>query len=67
MTKECTTHRCVFADLASGFAEAAEARDDVTFMRLDSAFNKLLLDACTNPFAAQAMRGIQGLSRRRYG
>ncbi|MDC0115936.1 GntR family transcriptional regulator [Octadecabacter sp.] len=53
-----------FAHLATGFAEAAHSKDDVTFMRLDSGFNKMLLEACDNPFAANAMRAMQGLSRR---
>lgn len=53
-----------FARLATGFAEAARSKDDVVFMRLDREFNKLLLEACDNPFAANAMRAMQGLSRR---
>lgn len=53
-----------FSELASGFAATARSKDEVSFMRLDSRFNGLLLEACGNPFAASAMRSIQGLSRR---
>ena len=53
-----------FSRLAAGFADTSASEDDVTFMRLDKEFNTLMLDACGNPFAASAMRAIQGLSRR---
>lgn len=53
-----------FEALAKGFAQTAQSKDDVTFMRYDSEFNTLLLEACDNPFAANAMRAMQGLSRR---
>ena len=53
-----------FSELASGFAATARSKDEDSFMRLDSRFNGLLLEACGNPFAANAMRSIQGLSRR---
>ena len=53
-----------FHRLAAGFADTSRTKDDVTFMRLDREFNSLLLEACGNPFAANAMRAIQGLSRR---
>lgn len=53
-----------FSKLATGFAETVSSKDDVAFMRLDRGFNKLLLEACDNPFAANAMRAMQGLSRR---
>jgi DNA-binding GntR family transcriptional regulator len=53
-----------FKLLADGFSEAAHLRDELVFMRLDHEFNKLLLEACHNPFAANSLRAIQGLSRR---
>ena len=53
-----------FYRLAAGFADTSTTKDDVTFMRLDREFNSLILEACGNPFAANAMRAIQGLSRR---
>ena len=38
--------------------------DDIAFMRLDRAFNLLVLDASGNEFAAAAMSLMNGLSRR---
>ncbi|MCQ0986082.1 GntR family transcriptional regulator [Jiella marina] len=56
--------RLEFDELAEGFAACAEADDDVTFMRLDRRFNRLTLEAARNEYASNAMRQIQGLSRR---
>jgi len=53
-----------FATLADSFAETAKSGDDAEFMRLDNAFNHLLLEACQNAFAAHSLRMMQGLSRR---
>jgi len=54
----------VFAALADGFAQTAKNGDDIAFMRHDNAFNHLMLEACQNTFAANALRMMQGLSRR---
>jgi DNA-binding GntR family transcriptional regulator len=56
--------REVFARLAAGFAKAAAANDDVSFMRRDREFNELCATAARNEFAEGAMRLMHGLSRR---
>ena len=56
--------REAFRAIASGMEAAADSADDLVFMRLDRAFNLLLLDASGNEFAAGAMGLMNGLSRR---
>jgi len=56
--------RAEFVKLAEGFATSAAEDDDVMFMRLDRKFNQMILEAARNEYAANAMRQIQGLSRR---
>ncbi len=56
------SHR--FAEIAAGMERAAAADDDTGFMRLDRAFNLLLLAAARNEFAARAMTLMNGLARR---
>jgi len=53
-----------FGEIAAGMEEAGGANDDIGFMRLDRAFNLLMLDAARNEFAAGAMSLMHGLSRR---
>ncbi|HJT05838.1 MAG TPA: GntR family transcriptional regulator [Stellaceae bacterium] len=53
-----------FGEIAAGMEEAGGANDDIGFMRLDRAFNLLMLDAAHNEFAAGAMSLMHGLSRR---
>jgi DNA-binding GntR family transcriptional regulator len=53
-----------FDALADEMETAAEREDDVAFMRLDRAFNLLLLEAANNEFATAAMRVMNGLARR---
>lgn len=56
--------RASFEAIAEGMDEAAAKNDDITFMRLDRQFNRLLCDASRNEFITNAMGLIQGLSRR---
>lgn len=56
--------RVQFREIASGMDQAALLNDDIAFMRLDRAFNLLVLDASGNEFAASAMSQMNGLSRR---
>ncbi|MCC7273128.1 MAG: GntR family transcriptional regulator [Alphaproteobacteria bacterium] len=56
--------RARFRALAQGMAEAARGEDDIAFLRLDQAFNALILEAARNEFAAGAMALMHGLSRR---
>ena len=56
--------RTQFREIASGMDEAARRADDIAFMRLDRAFNLLVLDSAGNEFAASAMSLMNGLSRR---
>ena len=56
--------RVAFQEIAAGMDEAALQADDIAFMRLDRAFNLLVLDASGNEFAAAAMSLMNGLSRR---
>jgi DNA-binding GntR family transcriptional regulator len=51
-------------DIARGMDRAAKANDDIAFMRLDREFNRLLIDAGHNDYAARSMKLLQGLSRR---
>jgi DNA-binding GntR family transcriptional regulator len=44
--------------------EAAEAADDIAFMRLDLQFNDLLSTASRNEFAVRSLENMAGLSRR---
>ena len=56
--------REAFRVMADALGEAAENRDDASFMQLDLEFNQALVAASRNEFAERAMRRIQGLSRR---
>lgn len=53
-----------FGVLARQMETAARCEDDLAFMRLDRAFNLLLLEAGDNEFAAAAMGVMNGLARR---
>lgn len=53
-----------FAEIAHAFIESAERNDDVSFMRIDRAFNEALIHAARNEFAAGAMSLMSGLARR---
>jgi DNA-binding GntR family transcriptional regulator len=59
-----TEQRARFDAIADEMETAARREDDVAFMRLDRAFNLLLLEAAGNEFAAAAMRVMNGLARR---
>ena len=50
--------------IADGMEQASRCNDDLAFMRLDREMNLLLLAAAHNPYAAGAMRLINGQSRR---
>jgi DNA-binding GntR family transcriptional regulator len=58
------TQRNHFREIAAGMDRAARRADDIAFMRLDRAFNLLVLDSAGNEFAASAMSLMNGLSRR---
>ena len=60
----CAVLALLFGDLAEELETAAREEDDVSFMRLDRAFNLLLLEAAANEFATAAMRVMNGLARR---
>lgn len=53
-----------FESIANEMEDAAAQEDDMAFMRLDRAFNLLLLEAAANEFATAAMRVMNGLARR---
>lgn len=63
-TRASDAQRQGFIAIAAGMRDAAEANDDITFMRLDREMNQRLLDAARNEFAAGAMGLMSGLSRR---
>ena len=63
-TRASDAQRQGFIAIATGMRDAAEANDDITFMRLDREMNQRLLDAARNEFAAGAMGLMSGLSRR---
>ena len=56
--------REAFQAIADGMDAAGATNDDLSFMRLDRAFNQLMLETAGNEFAASAMSLINGLSRR---
>jgi DNA-binding GntR family transcriptional regulator len=56
--------RTRFNSIAEEMETAARREDDVAFMRLDRAFNLLLLEAAGNEFASASMRAMNGLARR---
>ncbi|MFZ1102226.1 MAG: GntR family transcriptional regulator [Hyphomicrobiaceae bacterium] len=56
--------RLRFREIADGMEAAAEASDDIAFMRLDRELNALLAEAAHNEYAARAMRSLNGHSRR---
>jgi DNA-binding GntR family transcriptional regulator len=56
--------RQAFHDIADGMDVAANAADDLTFMRCDREHNLLLTVAAHNEYASSAMRLINGHSRR---
>jgi DNA-binding GntR family transcriptional regulator len=53
-----------FEAIADGMENAARGSDDIAFMRFDSEFNALMIEAARNEFAAGAMSLLHGLSRR---
>ena len=56
--------RKAFAGIGAGMVAAGRDDDDATFMRLDRAFNLLVIEAARNEYAAGAMALMHGLSRR---
>ncbi|MFI4988735.1 MAG: GntR family transcriptional regulator [Alphaproteobacteria bacterium] len=56
--------RATFDEIVAGMERSAESGDDATFMRLDRAFNLLVIEAARNEYAAGAMTLMHGLSRR---
>ncbi len=63
-TAASPAQRARFAEIAAGMEAAAAGNDDTAFMRLDRAFNLLLLESARNEFASGAMTLMNGLSRR---
>ncbi|WP_454618634.1 GntR family transcriptional regulator [Bradyrhizobium cenepequi] len=53
-----------FTAIARDMRRASDEADDMTFMRLDRAFNELVSQAARNEFASRAMGLMHGLSRR---
>ncbi len=61
----CTEdERRQFIDIADGMERAARNNDDINFMRLDGALNRLVAEAAHNDHAARAIGLMHGLSRR---
>jgi DNA-binding GntR family transcriptional regulator len=60
-TKE---QRAQLHEIARGMDRVAKANDDIAFMRLDREFNRLMIEAAHNSYAARSMKLLQGLSRR---
>jgi DNA-binding GntR family transcriptional regulator len=56
--------RAQFQAIADGMEAAAQASDDIAFMRLDRELNALLAQAAHNEYAARAMHFLNGHSRR---
>ncbi len=62
--RSTAAQRSRFGTIADEMETAARREDDTAFMRLDHAFNLLLLDAAANEFATAAMKVMNGLARR---
>jgi DNA-binding GntR family transcriptional regulator len=61
----CTEdERRQFFDIADGMEQAARNNDDINFMRLDDALNRLVAESAHNDYAARAIGLMNGLSRR---
>jgi DNA-binding GntR family transcriptional regulator len=61
----CTEdERKQFFEIADGMEQAASNNDDISFMRLDDALNRLVAEAAHNDFTARAIGLMNGLSRR---
>lgn len=56
--------RARFTGMAAGMRAAADASDDIAFMRLDREFNQLISTAARNEFAARSIATMTALSRR---
>ena len=56
--------RAEFERIVAGMEHSAASDDDATFMRLDRAFNLLVIAAARNEYATGAMTLMHGLSRR---
>ncbi len=53
-----------FAEIARHMRQAAKHADDITFMRLDRAFNELVAETSRNEFAVRTLGSMSSLSRR---
>jgi DNA-binding GntR family transcriptional regulator len=53
-----------FGEIGAAMRAAAEAADDIAFMRLDREFNQLLATAARNEFAVRSISTMTALSRR---
>ncbi|MBM3580409.1 MAG: GntR family transcriptional regulator [Alphaproteobacteria bacterium] len=62
--RSTTEERDEFRAIAEGMDKAADANDDLEFMRLDRRFNLLMAHAARNEFASKSMGLMHGLSRR---
>jgi DNA-binding GntR family transcriptional regulator len=62
--RQTDEERSEFLAIAAGMEAAGERQDDISFMRLDGALNRLVSQAGHNDYASRAMRSLQGLSRR---
>ncbi|ACL63046.1 GntR family transcriptional regulator [Methylobacterium nodulans] len=56
--------RRAFAEIAANMRAAADAADDIAFMRLDRQFNELAAAASRNEFAVRSLNSMAALSRR---
>ncbi|WP_438390517.1 GntR family transcriptional regulator [Caballeronia sp. DA-9] len=65
VVRECDAAiNAAFDDLARDFQAAAQRRDIRLFVHADKIFNELCLQTCGNEFVVDAMRLMQGPSRR---
>jgi DNA-binding GntR family transcriptional regulator len=62
--RQTDEERSEFLAIAAGMEAAGERQDDISFIRLDGALNRLICQAGHNDYASRAMRSLQGLSRR---
>jgi DNA-binding GntR family transcriptional regulator len=62
--RQTDEERSEFLAIAAGMEAAGERQDDISFIRLDGALNRLISQAGHNDYASRAMRSLQGLSRR---
>ncbi len=65
-TRATSLQRSRFRALDASFRQVRSHGDEYVFLRLDRAFNELLLEAADNPYCTMLMQAVSGLARRYF-